>query len=74
MVIYPRPLPPGTIDAPPSQTVYVEKKELEGDAGSAVYAWYFCQPLNLYYPYTLDCPEAWTPIAPPADPDKAGGP
>ena len=76
MVVYPRPLPPRTIYAPPAQTVYVEKKDLEngagGEAGNAVYAWYFCQSLQIYYPYTLDCPEPWVRVTPPAEPDTTG--
>ena len=74
MVVYPRPLPPRTIYAPPTQMVYIEKKDLEGDASPAAYAWYFCQPLKIYYPYTLDCPEPWTRVAPPAEPEKASAP
>lgn len=74
MVVYPRPLPPRTIYAPPAQTVYVEKKDLEngagGEAGNTAYAWYFCQPLQIYYPYTLDCPEPWVRVTPPAEPDN----
>ena len=74
MVVYPRPLPPRTIYAPPAQTVYVEKKDLENGAGSeagnVAYAWYFCQPLQIYYPYTLDCPEPWVRVTPPAEPDN----
>lgn len=74
MVIYPRPLPPRTIYAPPAQTVYVEKKELEAESDTAAYAWYFCQPLKIYYPYTLDCPEAWTRVTPPAEAGKTATP
>ena len=70
MVVYPRPLPPSTIYAAPAQTVYIEKKDLENETGSGAYAWYFCQPLQIYYPYTLDCPDPWVRVTPSAAPDN----
>jgi hypothetical protein len=26
--------------------------------------WYYCQSLDLYYPYTESCPEPWVPVPP----------
>lgn len=61
-VIYPKPVPaPGIYEAP-APTVYVEKGELEAAGAGAAGVWYFCTPLNAYYPYTPDCPQAWVTV------------
>ena len=73
MVIYPRPPATPRIEVSPPPTVYVEKKDLEADpasTGSSGSFWYYCPPLQTYYPYTLECPEAWTPVTPVAEAGK----
>jgi hypothetical protein len=36
------------------------------------YAWYYCPPLNAYYPYVSQCPTAWQPVQP-YPPQGSGG-
>ena len=67
VVIHPRPFPPSIISTPAAPTVYVEKKDLEGELAAAEGVWYFCSPLQIYYPYTPDCPEPWTLVTPPPE-------
>lgn len=51
--------PPEAYSPPPgsSPVVYIEQ------ATEPAY-WYFCPQLNTYYPYVLECPEAWQQVLP----------
>ena len=53
--------PPSSYSPPPGSppVVYIEQ------APDPVY-WYFCPPSNTYYPYVLECSEAWQPVLPEA--------
>jgi hypothetical protein len=37
------------------------------------YGWYYCPPLNAYYPYVTECPVAWQRVEP-YPPPLSGGP
>jgi hypothetical protein len=51
--------PPASYSPPPGSppVAYIEQ------APSPAY-WYFCPQLNSYYPYVLECPEAWQEVLP----------
>ena len=64
--------PPQQVYAPPPPVTYVQPAPvyvappatMPAPAPQPVHAWYFCQPLGQYYPYTASCPEAWQLVSP----------
>lgn len=62
---FPHPPARPTIYAAPPAMVYIEK-DAPQDSPSE-YAWYYCRSRQTYYPYIIDCPEAWEEITPSAN-------
>ena len=63
--MYPVPMYPNIVAAPPSPPVYIEK----GGEPSAVPApassyWYYCPNPQGYYPYITECQAAWLTVLP----------
>jgi hypothetical protein len=54
----------GVVSAyPPAPLQYIEK----GDGSSpAEIEWFYCRPLNAYFPYVAECPGGWERVAPEA--------
>jgi len=59
---FPHPPARATIYAAPPAMVYIEK-DTPKDSPSE-YVWYYCRSQQTYYPYIIDCPEAWEEIKP----------
>jgi len=59
---FPYPAERPTIYAAPPALVYIEKDVPQQTPPE--YVWYYCRSLQTYYPYIIDCPEAWEEIKP----------
>jgi hypothetical protein len=55
------PTPP-IIYAPPPAVVYIEKDSPQNTPPQSL--WYYCRSQQIYYPYIIECPEAWEEVNP----------
>jgi hypothetical protein len=54
----------GVVSAyPPAPLQYIEKGD--GSAPAEI-EWFYCRPLNAYFPYVAECPGGWERVAPEA--------
>jgi hypothetical protein len=54
---FPYPAERPSIYAAPPALIYIEKDVPQQNPPE--YVWYYCSSLQTYYPYIIDCPEAW---------------
>ena len=64
---FPHPPSPRIIYAPPEKMVYIEKDLVQDNPPD--YVWYYCRSQQTYYPYVIECPEAWEEVHPSANLD-----
>ena len=62
---FPHPPARPTIYAAPPAMVYIEKDAPQDSPSD--YVWYYCRSRQTYYPYIIDCPEAWEEVNPSAN-------
>ena len=49
------------------EMVYIEKDLVQDNPPD--YVWYYCRSQQTYYPYIIECPEAWEEVHPSANLD-----